>query len=105
VSYTPIPTQRRSIESRIVRRAWADPDYKRRLLADPYSAVGEELGIELPPGLEVRVVEERPNSLCIVLPVDLSPIPLATVRVMVGVAPQPQPPASSEGVEGGADDR
>jgi hypothetical protein len=61
----------------------------------------------LPPGLEVRVVEERPNSLCIVLPVDLSPIPLATVRVMLGVAPQPQPqpPASSEGVEGGADDR
>lgn len=87
MSYSPLPTQRRTIEARIVRRAWADPDYRSRLLADPKAAIGEELGVDLPESLEVVVVEERPDRMCVVLPVNLSAIPTDTIRVMLGVPP------------------
>jgi len=70
-----------------VRRAWSDPEYKARLLADPKAALAEELGVELPEGLRVRVVEEQPDLLCIVVPVDTSGVPEPTVQVMMGVAP------------------
>jgi hypothetical protein len=88
VPYSHFPTQRQNIERRIVQRAWSDTEYKARLLADPKSALAEELGVELPERLEVRVVEERPDMLCIVLPVDTSGIPLSTAQVMMGAAPR-----------------
>ena len=85
--YGNVPTQRHAIEGRVVRRAWADPAYRSRLLDDPKAALAEELGIELPERLEVVVVEERPDRMCIVLPVDLSGVPKAAARVMVGEPP------------------
>ncbi len=85
-----MPTQRHAIEGRIVRRAWAEPEFRQRLLDDPKGALGDELGLELPDRLEVVVVEERPDRLCIVLPVDVSGISVEAARVMVG---QPPPPA------------
>ena len=85
--YGNVPTQRHAIEGRVVRRAWSDPEFKAALLADPKAALAEELGVPLPEGLEVVVVEERPDRLCIVLPVDLSPIGVGVARVMVGEPP------------------
>jgi hypothetical protein len=87
VTYSSFPTQRYNIESRIVRRAWADAEFRARLLSDPKEALSEELGVALPERLEVRVVEERSDLLCIVLPVDTSTIPPETVAVMIGNAP------------------
>ena len=48
--------------------AWADPDLKKRLLADP-AAVLKERGMAPPEGVEVKVVAETEKSLCLVLPV------------------------------------
>ena len=42
--------------ARVVARAWTDPDYKQRLLADAPAAMAE-LGIAGPQGDDVRVVE------------------------------------------------
>jgi hypothetical protein len=92
VPYGNVPTQRHGIEGRVVRRAWEDPEYRERLLRDPRSALAEVLGVELPESLEVVVVEERPNRLCIVLPVDLSGISAEAARVMVGEPPPPGRP-------------
>ncbi|HTW99041.1 MAG TPA: NHLP leader peptide family RiPP precursor [Acidimicrobiales bacterium] len=92
VPYGNVPTQRHAIEGRVVRRAWADPAYRARLLEDPKAALAEELGVELPEHLEVVVVEERPDRLCIVLPVDLSAIPKSAARIMIG---EPPPPGSA----------
>lgn len=89
MSYTGIPTQRYNIEIRVVRRAWADADYRARLIKDPKAALAEELGVELPERLRVRVVEEKPDLLCIVLPVNISGIPAETIQVMLGLAPAP----------------
>jgi hypothetical protein len=43
--------------SQLVARAWADPAFKARLLADP-AAVLKENGLEVPPGVEIKVVED-----------------------------------------------
>ncbi len=42
--------------ARVVAKAWADEEYKRRLLTDP-RAVAAEAGVPLPEGLTVKVVE------------------------------------------------
>ena len=70
-----------------MRRAWADEAYRARLLEDPKAALAEELGVALPDRLEVQVVEERPDLMCIVIPVDISGIPPETARVMMGRRP------------------
>lgn len=85
--YSNFPTQRQNIERRVVRRAWSDPEFKALLLSDPKAALSQELGVELPERLQVTVVEEQPDRLCIVLPVDTSGIPQPTVEVMMGVPP------------------
>lgn len=46
--------------SRVVARAWVDPEYKKRLLADGSKAC-EELGLEIP-GLRLLVVENTPEA-------------------------------------------
>jgi hypothetical protein len=82
-----MPTQRHNIERRLVQRAWSDPEFKARLLADPKAALAEIVGADLPERLQVTVVEERPDHLCIVLPVDTSGVPFPTVQVMMGEPP------------------
>ena len=46
--------------ARVVARAWVDPEYRRRLLADATAAVGE-LGIGGPEGGHLRVLENTPR--------------------------------------------
>ena len=86
MSYAHLPTRRAEIESRVVRRAWADADFLARLRSDPHAALAEELGVRLPARLEVMVVEERPDLLCIVIPVDLSGIDERDSRSVTGMA-------------------
>jgi hypothetical protein len=87
VAHDDVPTERRRLERRIVGRALADPEFRARLLASPREAVAEELGVELPEQLEVVVVEERPDRLGIVLPVDLGGIGADAVWAMTGRRP------------------
>ncbi len=51
----------------IVAKAWADTDFKARLMADP-QAVLREHGIEPEPGVELRVVEDSPGARHLILP-------------------------------------
>ncbi|MFE3452603.1 nitrile hydratase subunit alpha [Nonomuraea sp. NPDC059194] len=46
--------------ARVVARAWTDPDYRRRLLADGTAAVAE-LGFKGPQGEHIVVVENTPR--------------------------------------------
>lgn len=55
-------------EQRIVDRAMHDPDFRARLLANPEQAVQEELGSSLAAGTAIRVVEEQPGEVVLVLP-------------------------------------
>ena len=78
---------RTELQRRIVDRAQADPAFRTRLLETPREALAEELGVELPLGLEVVVVEERCDRIAIVLPVDLSGLGPDAVWAMTGRPP------------------
>ena len=51
----------------LVARAWSDAAFKQRLLAEP-AAVLAEHGIPVPPGVEVRAVENTDRVLYMILP-------------------------------------
>lgn len=53
--------------SLIVARAWADPDFKDRLVAEP-EAVLREHDVEVEPGVSIRVVEDTDQVRHFVLP-------------------------------------
>jgi hypothetical protein len=79
--------ERAVLEGRIVKRALEDAAFRARLVERPREAVAEELGVDLPDGLEVVVVEERPDRIAIVLPFDLSGLGPDAVWAMTGRRP------------------
>jgi len=52
---------------RIIVKAWNDEEHKQRLLKDATAVLREE-GIDVPDGLEVRMVENTPEICHIVIP-------------------------------------
>ena len=59
---------RRDDEQRIIERALGDPDFRSRLLENPREAILEALDISISPAVAIRVVEEKPDELVLVLP-------------------------------------
>ncbi len=53
---------------KIIARAWNDGAYKAKLMSDPYAARAE-MGVEVPAGTNVKVVEDTAATRHIVLPV------------------------------------
>jgi Nitrile hydratase, alpha chain len=53
--------------SQLVARAWADPAFKQRLIADP-AAVLKENGLLVPAGIKIIVVENTNKVLHLTLP-------------------------------------
>ena len=52
----------------VVQRSLEDENFRQRLLDDPKGTADREMGIRLPEGIEVRVVEESTNNFYLVLP-------------------------------------
>ena len=61
------PNDRQKQWAKIVAKAWADEDYKRRLLDDPGAVLSEE-GMKVPEGLQISVVEATEKQAWLVLP-------------------------------------
>jgi hypothetical protein len=59
---------RSELERTIVQRSMDDEEFRQRLLEDPKGTADREVGIRLPEGIEVRVVEERTDTIYLVLP-------------------------------------
>lgn len=59
---------RTEMERRIVQRSLEDDAFRQRLLADPRTAVEEELGAPLPGDVRIVAVEETPDTVYLVLP-------------------------------------
>jgi hypothetical protein len=51
----------------VIAKAWADDAFKQRLLNDPAAVLKEE-GVEIPEGVEVRVVENTDKIFYLLLP-------------------------------------
>lgn len=61
-----------SVEAMIRARAKRDPGFRTRLREDPAGAVAETLDIDVSEGVRVRVVEESPGEVVVVLPAGLA---------------------------------
>jgi hypothetical protein len=57
----------------LLSRAERDPEFRKQLTEDPSSAIEEELGVEVPESIQVRVLEEGPNEAVLALPRYLGP--------------------------------
>jgi hypothetical protein len=52
----------------LYRRAATDRELRKRLVSDPRAALRAELGIDIPPEIEIDVVEESADRMVLVLP-------------------------------------
>lgn len=59
--------EQQKLWAKIVAKAWADEDYKQRLLDDPAAVLRAE-GMTLPEGVEINVVEATAKKAWFVLP-------------------------------------
>jgi len=57
-----------TIQEQVVARAMKDPSFRQALLSNPRAVLAEQYHVHLPEGVAVRVLEEAPNTLTLVLP-------------------------------------
>ena len=62
-----VQNEQAKLWAKVVAKAWADEDYKKRLMGDPASVLVEE-GMPVLEGLEIKVVEATEKQAWIVLP-------------------------------------
>ncbi|MGD9890270.1 MAG: NHLP leader peptide family RiPP precursor [Dehalococcoidia bacterium] len=63
----PTPT-RRDVELQLIKRAWSDAAFAQQLQENPRQAVEQVLGVDLPEGIAVQVLQETPTTLYLVIP-------------------------------------
>ena len=56
------------MRTKVLGRAGRDAEFRARLLADPKGAIGDELGVNMPEGLNVKVHEDDAVTAHLVLP-------------------------------------
>ncbi len=61
------PTNEEAIFARLIEKAWRDPAFKRRLVAEP-EAVFREAGVAVHPDKKIRVIEETNTLGYFILP-------------------------------------
>lgn len=62
--------QRAALEARVIARAWRDPRYLETLKRDPAAVLARELRTEIPRNVRIQVLEERPDLIYLVMPVN-----------------------------------
>ena len=55
-------------EARVIRRSIEDASFRAQLIADPKTTLATELGVDLPAEMVVRVIEEEPTTVYLLLP-------------------------------------
>ena len=66
-SLDPASGHARELEAQVLARATQDPAFRARLLADP-KAVFAEMGLSIPPQVQVQALEETADHYYLVLP-------------------------------------
>jgi hypothetical protein len=59
---------RQQLQARLLEKAWKDAAFRRALTADPTGTLGRELGMTVPAGVRLTVLEESPTHRYLVLP-------------------------------------
>jgi hypothetical protein len=59
---------RMRFDQKIIEKAMKDPDFRKKLLESPDSVLKKEYGITIPGSVKIKVVEEDPQTVYLVLP-------------------------------------
>ena len=65
---------RAEVERRLLQKSLEDDSFRQKLLADPKGTLEQALETQLAEDVEVRVVEENPQTIYLVLPGTSSPL-------------------------------
>ncbi len=80
----PTPSNPTKPYEALIKRCWADADFKARLLADPASVI-REAGLPIPVGVSsVAAVENKPGQLTIVIPPNPETLPPEERELIAG---------------------
>ena len=60
-----------TLHDQIMERAMKDPTFRQAMLTDPRAALARAFNVQLAEQVTIRVIEEAPNTLTIVLPAAL----------------------------------
>ena len=71
--------------AKAIARAWSDANFKAKLLSDTHAALAE-VGIEVPAGVTVKVVEDTAGTRHVVLPVAPSNVGELSIEELEKVA-------------------
>lgn len=52
----------------IIRRSWKDEEFKKSLIADPGGVLKAQYGMEIPEGVNLKVIADEPDEITLVLP-------------------------------------
>lgn len=56
------------LRTKVIEKAWADPEFKQQLLTDPKAALKAAFDISIPENIEIKAVEESADQLYLVIP-------------------------------------
>jgi hypothetical protein len=60
---------RNELEAQVIAKAWQDEEFKHELLSQPRATIIREWDIKnLPDDVDIKVIEETPNTIYMVLP-------------------------------------
>ncbi len=71
-STDPVTLARMRVQEALVARAEKDPAFRSVLLSDPRAALKQLLGVDPIPNYRLRVIEEQPGEVTLVLPRDIA---------------------------------
>lgn len=66
------PKTRQDLAAELIAKAWENERFRQKLLSNPKDAkdaIAKILGTQIAEDIEIRVVQETPNNLYLVLPV------------------------------------
>jgi hypothetical protein len=85
--------------SQLLAKCWADEGFKQKVLADPAATLTSE-GVELPPGLSIKAVENTDKVFHLVIPAKPTDVSDEELKLVVGGACTccwvPPPPKATE---------
>ena len=58
------------VVGRLIKKAWADATFKKKLLTDPKPIIADATGVELPGDVSVKIHEDTPGVKHMILPVN-----------------------------------
>ena len=66
--FTNIMNQRQQLEQKLIEKAMKDETFRKQLIENPGTAIEAETGIKIPDTMKMKVLEEDPQTVYLILP-------------------------------------